>query len=390
MKKAILLLLLIVVCIAVLPTQTAYAEEEVKSEEELLEEQVKTQLDEMDFSELNDLVEDDNLDITNESFKGMVDNLINGQSITDVKTVLGKILSRMFKEIRSLIPIIFMIVAIAVLGNIVSSFQPTSNSKTISDITHFVCVAVVIVLIVSIINNVYTSTAECISAMANQMSILFPILLTLLTAMGSVVSVGIYQPIVAILTGGVAVVFKRIVFPIFVLSLIFVILNNLSNDIKLNKFISFLSSSFKWIVGFVFTLFAGFLTIQGISAGKYDTISLKATRFAMKSYVPVVGGYLSEGLDYIMLSSILIKNAIGVAGLLILLGTILVPIITILILKLGLQFVAGIIEPMGNNRISNLCEDLSKVLIFPIVVILAMAFMYVLSVGLIMCTISGV
>jgi stage III sporulation protein AE len=212
----------------------------------------------------------------------------------------------------------------------------------------------------------------------------------MLTAMGSVVSVGIYQPLVAILSGGVTAIFSKIIFPIFLLLLIFIILNNLSGLVKLNKFISFLSSTFKWIVGFVFTMFAGLLTIQGISAGRYDTISLKATRFAMKSYIPIIGGYLSDGLDYVMLSSVLIKNAIGVAGIILLIMTILIPIINILILKLGLQFVAGVIETMGNSKISGLCDDLSKVLICPIVVILAMAFMYFLSVGLMMCTISGV
>jgi len=287
----------------------------------------------MDFAELDDLISSDKLEITNEqSFKEMVSNLINGKNNTDVKTVLGKILKNIFSEISAILPLMFVIIAVAILGNIVNSFQPATNNKSIADLTHFVCIAVVVVVLVAVIKNVFSSTTNAIENITNQMSVIFPVLLTMLTAMGSVVTVGIYQPVVAILTGGVTVIFKNIIYPIFILSLIFVILNNLSTQVKLNKFISFLSSSFKWIVGFVFTIFSGMLAIQGISAGKYDTISLKATRFAMKSYIPIVGGYLSEGLDYVMLSSVLIKNAIGVVGLLILIGTILVPIITILVL----------------------------------------------------------
>ena len=143
-------------------------------------------------------------------------------------------------------------------------------------------------------------------------------------------------------------------------------------------------------MGFVFTMFAGFLTIKGISAGRYDTISLKATRFAMKSYVPIIGGYLSDGLDYVMLSSTVIKNAVGVAGMLLVFSTIIMPIISLVVFKLALQLVAGVLEPIGDSRLSKLCEDISKILIYPIVIILSMAFMYLISVSLVLCTFVGV
>lgn len=389
MKRKIILILLVIVSLSIMPFTTSYAEE--KTAEQQLQEEVDKQLEDFNFSDLNDIFENSDFKVTDEnSFKEVVENLINGKYKADSTTILNKVLNMFLGEISSVLPIVLMILAIAILSNIVNSFQASSSSKAISDLIHFVCVAVVIVLLVSVIKNTYTMTTNTINKITDQMSILFPILLTMMTAMGSVVSVGIYQPIVAVLTNGVAVIFSKIVYPIFLISFIFVILNNLSSQIKLNKFISFLGSSFKWIVGFVFTIFAGLLTIQGISAGRYDTISLKATRFALKSYIPIVGGYLSEGLDYVLLSSALIKNAIGVAGLILLLSTILVPIIYILVFKLGLQFVAGVIEPIGNNKISNLCEDLSKILVYPIVCILSISFMFLLSVGLIMCTASGV
>ena len=43
------------------------------------------------------------------------------------------------------------------------------------------------------------------------------------------------------------------------------------------------NSIFKTLIGFVFTLFGAFLTIQGISAGSYDGISFKTAKFAIKN-----------------------------------------------------------------------------------------------------------
>jgi stage III sporulation protein AE len=70
------------------------------------------------------------------------------------------------------------------------------------------------------------------------------------------------------------------------------VLSFISKTIKLDKITGFLNSVFKWSIGIVFTLFSGFLTIQGISAGKFDGVSIKATKFAMKSYIPIIGSYI--------------------------------------------------------------------------------------------------
>jgi len=91
-------------------------------------------------------------------------------------------------------------------------------------------------------------------------------------------------------------------------------------------------------------------------------------------------------MDFIVLSSILIKNAVGVGGLLLIFMTIISPLIMIVVLKLGLQLTAAVVEPIGDSRISNFINDCAKILIYPIVIILATGFMYLLSVGLIMCT----
>ena len=384
MKK--LLIVFALISVMLLPTHIALAD----TAEDNLKENIETQLDDIDFSGMDDYVYEGMIITTETEFEDIVNGLINGEYNYNASTLIGKIVGNLFKQLKSILPLLVTIVAVAILGNMVSAFQPVNNTQSISKMVHLVCMGVVIVLVVGVVKNVYDVSTHCINLMTSQMSILFPILLTLLTGLGSVVTVGIYKPVVALLTTGVMSILKYVVYPIFLLSFVFVILDNLSDTIKLKKMTNFLHSSFKWIVGFVFTLFGGFLTIQGISAGKYDKISLTATRFAMKSYVPIIGGYLSDGLDYVMLTGIIIKNAVGVAGLLIMLGTILIPIITILVLKLGLQLVAGVIDIMGDSKVSGMCEDISKILVYLIVVILAIAFMYTLSVGLIMCTVSGV
>lgn len=355
--------------------------------EEELSNTVGDLLENLDLNGIDKLYDDEFNIFGNTSFKEKVHDLINGKYFDNYDNVFSAIMSLVFEGISALLPIFLTIIAIAILSSILNNIKADSKNN-LSQIVNFVCFAVVITIISVNFKNVIVTTSNCLNIMKSQMDAIFPIILTLISAIGGTVSVSIFKPVVAILSNWISALFSNLLLPMFIISFLFTIIGSLSPNVKLNKFNSFLSSTFKWIVGFVFTIFSAFLAIQGISAGKYDGVSIKASKFAIKTYIPIIGGYLSEGLDFIMLGSILIKNAIGVCGLIILFITILSPLIQIVVFKLGLQLVAGIIEPTNNNEMSNLINGCSKVLIFPIVLILGVAFMYIISISLLMCTVS--
>ena len=320
------------------------------------------------------------------TFKDVVKQITLGDYFSDFNSVFDVIFSFLFSEIKNVLPVIFLIVAVSVISGLLNLIKASSSGDGVGSVIYFVCYAVIVLLISTIIKNVVDVTSSTLQTMSGQMEIIFPILLTLLTSIGSVASVGIYKPLVSVLIQGVSFLFSNFLFPIFIISFVLLVVGNLSTTIKLNKASEFLSSVFKWVVGFVFTMFGAFLTIQGISVARYDGISIKATKFAVKSYIPLIGGYLSDGLDLILCSSVIIKNAIGLVGLVLILLTIISPIIKIVVLKFGLQLVSAILEPIGNSGVSNFTSGCSKVLVYPIVLILSVAFMYLLSVGLIMST----
>lgn len=383
--KKLLIIICIIFCVfslASTSTQCVFADQ--------LGVEIEKQIESIDTSALDEITSSLNEITNHKSFKEIVKDLVAGEYSNSYGSTLNYVLKTFSSELSSVVPIMILIVVLGVMSLILKTFRPSQGSNGVGEVVSLVCYCIVVVIIVSVIKSVVSSTYDTISNISNQMECIFPVLFTLLTATGGVVSVGIYSPLVAILTTGVSQLFSKVFYPLFVVAFVFVVVGHLSKTVKLDKMSSFISSLFKWGVGLTFTLFAGFLTIQGISAGKYDTISLKATRFAMKNAIPIVGGYLSDGLDYVLLSSVLIKNAVGVGGLLLLLGVVLAPILKILLLKLALQFTAGILQPMSDDNISSFCSGCSKVLVYPLIILLSISFMYILSVGLIMCTMGGV
>ena len=335
---------------------------------------------------LNNLGEKEKTIFKNDGFFEKIRKVIKGENSYNFVEIISIPLTLLLDNLSGIIPILAVICAIAIVSSLLLQIRGKALNKSLGDIIHFSTFAVIVVTTLTAVLQLVKLTSGTLGNLKNQMEICFPILLTLMASLGAGSSVAIYQPIVAILCGGLLQIFTNILLPIFSLCIIFAVVGNLTSSVKLNKFTKFLESSYKYIIGFTFTIFSAFLAISGIVAGSFDSVSIRATKFAVKSYIPIVGGYLADGFSMIMASSVLIKNAIGYSGLIVMFLTIISPILKIILFKLGLSLVAGIIESVADARVTNFLSNTSKSLSMLTSIILAFSFAYMICVGLIMCT----
>ncbi len=369
----------------------ACAEDESEKElEKQLGDEIDKQLSNLDFQEIENVVakltETSKELFDSNSFVDKLRCVMSGEYIEDSQSFFSAVLSIFWEGLKDYMPIIASIISISILGGMVSNLKPMTNGKSIGNIIHFVTYGIVIIFLGTSLVQIIKITTTTLTTIKNMYDGIFPILLTLLTAVGGTVSVGIYQPAIALISNLVVSLITCILLPMFIFSMVFSIVGNLSNNIKLDKFVSFLQSAFKWTIGLCFTIFLGFVSIQGVMAGAVDGLSIRTAKYAIKSYVPIVGGYVSDGLSIIMASSVLIKNAIGGVGLFLLLSTIISPVLNLVIFMFSLKFMSAIIEPIGDKKSANFISDLSKSLSLLVALLVAVAFMYLVLTGLIMCS----
>lgn len=93
----------------------------------------------------------------------------------------------------------------------------------------------------------------------------------------------------------------------------------------------------KWIVTSVLTIlmlvFVGYLTVSGAVASGADAMTIKAAKAAISGMVPVVGGVLSDATETVLAGAGILKNAIGVFGMLGVMAFCLIPF-----LRLGVHY----------------------------------------------------
>lgn len=391
MKKLLLLIpifLLIGFCLfplAALGEEEGAAENEVSKE---LEEKVSEGLDAIDFSELEEWAKQYGANAAfSQGVEEMVRAVLNGEFTLGVKQFSSVILNAVTGGIKSCIPAFAAIFAIAVMTSMMQGLSSGFLKDNTREIVHFACYAAIIVILSVQITAVVIQVKDIVEGMCGFMQAVFPVLLTLITVLGSSAAAGVYSPLMAALSVGIGSVISSLVLPCFVAAVVLSIVGNISSNIKLGRLTKFFKSVAVFVLAGAFSLFAAFLTMQGLTGGIADSISVKTAKFAVQSYIPILGGYLSDGLDLALTGVILIKNAFGLVSVLVLFACVAVPVIQTAVFTLGLKLTAGLCEPIcSDKRISDLLYGVSKNTSLLIAAPSGMAFMFIILVMLIIGT----
>lgn len=118
----------------------------------------------------------------------------------------------------------------------------------------------------------------------------------------------------------------------------------------------------KWVTTSVLAAlllaFTGYLTVSGVIAGTADVVAVKAAKFTVSSMVPVVGGILSDAAETVLAGAGILKNSVGVFGMLVILSMCVVPFLQLGIHYLTYKLAAALSATVAESRISGLIDGI--------------------------------
>lgn len=359
----------------------AVTEEEAK---EQVEEMIEELLQALDTEELQNYL-DTLKDFRGVDVKEKLMSVITGDYSLDYSSLFSSVVSLVWDEAQVMLPAFAVILAVALLCGALNSVKNSFMDSTMSDIINFIGYIMVGTVILACLIGVLEAGFGAITQMKKQMEIVYPILLTLMAASGGSVSVGIFRPAVAFMSGAITNLFTAVVLPTSVAVIVLAFVGNLSSEVRTERLGELFKSFNKWIVGLSLGLFSIFLTVQGITSAQYDGLSLRAAKYVLSGSVPIVGGFLSGGLDLVIAGSAIIKNAFGSFAVFLLFGTLLRPLLLMIVFQLFLRLSAAATEPVG-GKVSSFLSRLAGDCGYFLAGLLCIAFLYFLTLMLLICS----
>lgn len=306
----------------------------------------------------------------------------SGEFETDYGGFFGYAAALLGADIFEFLPMLFGCLAIVVAYGIINSVKARAAGSSVERVVYFATGAIAITLIAGYFTSVTVSAVGFVSAVKSQINTVAPVIITLMTAAGASSTAGVYAPTVALLGSGMNNVITYLAFPALLMAVVFDIIGSIADGIKLTGAAEFFRSACKWLLGTAFFIFVTVMGISGITASVRDGISVRAARFAVSKYVPVIGGYLSQGFDFIMAGNVLIKNALGSSAVILIVLCALPVITKTAVFTLTLKLTAAVAEPLGGEKFTGVLTSVSKSASMMSAVVCAMTFLYVLFLSL--------
>ena len=168
------------------------------------------------------------------------------------------------------------------------------------------------------------------------------------------------HPVIFFICSAAGSLIKNIITPLVLLRAVCSLLCSVTGNDALEEFAGLFAKVHKTLLSFSMSLFAGILGISSFAAASFDNLAARGVKFAISASVPVVGGSISEAMSSVAGSAMLLKNAVGIGGVILLFGIFALPLLKLWALSLSLRLTAAFTAPISEKRITGVLKKLGE------------------------------
>ena len=140
----------------------------------------------------------------------------------------------------------------------------------------------------------------------------------------------------------------------------------------------------QWILGGLTTIFVGLLTIQGMTGTATDSIITRTAKFAASSFIPIIGGAVSEAYSTVYSSLGVIRTSVGTIGIIAILIMVLQPVITIIATKFVVSLAQIISGLFNQQECCDFFKSTNAVLSIALSVVICFSLIFIISTAVLM------
>lgn len=373
MKKYLIIFLIAIVSYSLSPTVKA------TDEQNLIESQADSLGISTFLSDSEKYTQDAFGDIDiNEIFTASISGkLDNGMIINIIFKLLGD-------NVKNALITVGSVMIIVVIHSILKAISENLGNENVSKIAYFIEYILIITLIMTNFSSIITEMKTAVQSLTGFANSLIPLMITLMITTGNVVSSGMLQPILLLLVTFISNFMTNILIPIALVATALGIISEISDQAQVGKLSKFLNSSMVWILGTVLTLFVSVTSLEGGLTSSIDGVTAKAAKTAISSVVPVVGSILGDAVNTIMGCSNIIKNAVGVVGIIVIIAICIRPIVQLAALTITYYLGAALCEPIADDKIVGIMEQMGGTFKIFLAVLFALTVLLIIGIAIVM------
>ncbi len=346
-----------------------------------------------DISDLEKSVDDLMSSLSDEVIADMEQIGANSTDLIDLQNVsfdkvVNLILDKFSDNSAGALSACVVVIAILILNALIDSYKDALRQSSMQEVLSVVSTLCITTTLVLPIIDLISDSIATITDAANFMLIYIPIMVAILAFSGQAVTGASYYSMMVLACQGVSQLSTKFISPLLNVYLGFCVSSSITDRINLRSLCQMFSKVIKWLISFTMTVFSALMTIRGMITTAYDSVTARAVRFTMSSFIPIVGAALSESYKTIQGSINLLRTGAGVFVILAILVVFLPTIIRCLLWLMSVNICKSVGEIIGVTSPINMLTSVSSVISTVFAITVCIMSVFVISTALLI-TLGG-
>ena len=304
----------------------------------------------IDYSDIQDVI-DDMMAYGNEfDFGAYVEGLMNGEKRFSITDIGLQLIQSIKGEIKANIGTFGRLISIALIAALFTNISMAFKNSQVSETGYYVTYLLLFGLLVSTFVTASKIAAAAIESILEFMKVLVPAYFISVGLSSGTTTSMVYYEAALMLISLVDYMIIKIIIPLINFYLIISLSNNLSKEDMLSKLAGLFASIINWLLKSLLTAVVGFGAIQGLIVPVSDRVKRSAFLKASEA-IPGIGNTIGGVTETILGAGILLKNAIGEAGLVVIIILCAAPFLKLLMITVVYKAGSAILQPISDKRI---------------------------------------
>ncbi len=318
-----------------------------------------------------------------ESQKGSLLEFIRGEKELSLKEWLLGLVKFVFHEVIANGKLLSTLIMLTIFSMFLQTLQNSFEKSAVSKVAYAIVYMVLIIIALNSFRIAIMYTEEAIQTMINFILALVPLLLALVASSGGIASAAFFHPLILFLMNTSGLLIHYIVLPLLFMAALLSIVSTLSEQYKVTQLAQLLRNVSIGIIGVFLTIFLGVISVQGTTTAVADGITIRTAKFITGNFIPVIGRMFTDATDTVISASVILKNTVGIFGVVILLLIAAFPAIKVLSLAIIYKLAAALLQPLGGGPVIACLDIISKSVVYIFAALAIVSLMFFLSITVI-------
>lgn len=292
------------------------------------------------------------------SLKEIVMNAITGNNGSTLKQLALYMRQEFFADIGDYRGIFVSVLLLGLLSAVFSEFGRLFEGKQIADLSYYIIYLMMVTVLLQVMERGIALTSNTLENIADFSRILIPTYcLSVGLAAGGTTAIAFYE-IALLIIFMIERMMLILIIPCIYSYVFLAVMNGIGPDSRMDGIVKLLKKGIQLILKLVITAISCFGVLQAIITPVLDSVQSNTLQ-TLAASIPGIGGFINTATEVVYGSAVLVKNAVGVAGIILLIILCVEPLIQLAFLTFALKAAAAVMGIVADRRMNHCVEQIS-------------------------------